>query len=140
MVIVEEYLDNQLAKKGKNLEYMNEDGKTNLEIAFDKFGSSIEINLKEVTSELSYRLTNSSEKMADSAEIIKNSIDKFDTSLDKFNNNVRDFSEFNHHLKTNIERMSVAFDDLTDNLKRHNDKSQIISLTDSINKLNEKVK
>jgi len=140
MVIAEEYLDNQLAKKGKNLETMNEDGKTNLEVAFDKFGSSIETNLKDVTSELSYRLTNSSVKMAESAEIIKDSIDKFDISLDKFNDNVRDFSEFNHHLKTNIERMSIAFEDLTENLKEHNDKSHILSLAESINKLNEKVK
>jgi len=140
MVIAEEYLDNQLAKKGKKLETMNEDGRTNLEVAFDKFGSSIETNLKDVTSELSYRLTNSSVKMAESAEIIKDSIDKFDISLDKFNDNVRDFSEFNHHLKTNIERMSVAFEDLTDNLKEQNNNKQIHVLTDSINKLNEKVK
>jgi hypothetical protein len=139
IVSVEEYLDNQLARKGKPLEFINEDGKTNLETAFDTFGNIIEVNLKEVTSELSYRLTNSSTKMAESAEIIKNSIDKFDLSLDKFNDNVRDFSEFNHHLKTNIERMSISFDDLTNSLKEQNNYKDIIQLKNSINKLIEKV-
>jgi hypothetical protein len=139
MVSAEEYLDNQLARRGKKLEAINENGKTNLEVAFDNFGSIIEVNLKEVTSELSYRLSTSSTKMAESAEIIKESIDKFDKSLDKFNDNVRDFSEFNHHLRTNIERMSVSFDDLTDSLKNQTNHNNIISLTRSINKLNEKV-
>jgi len=139
MVTAEEYLDNTLAKKGKTLESMNEDGKTHLEVAFEKFGSSIESNLQEVASEISYRLTTSSQKMVESAEIIKGSIDKFDVSLDKFNNNVRDFSEFNHHLKTNIERMSVAFDDLTDDIKAQNNHRHLESLTHSIKKLSEKV-
>lgn len=139
MVSAEEYLDNQLARKGKKLEAINENGKTNLEVAFDTFGSIIEVNLKEVTSELSYRLSTSSTKMVESAEIIKESIDKFDLSLDKFNDNVRDFSEFNHHLRTNIERMSVSFDDLTNSLRNQNNHNNIVNLTESINKLNEKV-
>jgi len=140
MVTAEEYLDNTLARKGKTLESMNEEGKTHLEVAFEKFGSSIESNLQEVTSEISYRLTTSSQKMSESAEIIKGSIDKFDISLDKFNENVRDFSEFNHHLKTNIERMSVAFDDLTDDIKKQNKHGDMQALTQSINRLSEKVK
>lgn len=139
MVTAEEYLDNTLAKKGKTLESMNEDGKTHLEVAFDKFGSSIETNLQEVTSEISYRLTTSSQKMTESAEIIKGSIDKFDLSLDKFNENVRDFSEFNHHLKTNIERMSIAFEDLTTDIKEQSNHRHIEALTNSIDKLSEKV-
>lgn len=139
MVTAEEYLDNTLAKKGKTLESLNDDGKTHLEVAFENFGSVIENNLQEVTSEISYRLTTSSQKMVESAEVIKTSIDKFDTSLDKFNENVRDFSEFNHHLKTNIERMSVSFDDLTANIKEQNNRKHIESLTNSINKLSEKV-
>lgn len=113
----EEYIDNTLSKKSRRLDDVNDNGKTNLEVSLDAFGDQIESNLKELTSEISYRLTHSSKEMYQSAEIIKDSIDKFDQSLDKFNSNVRDFSEFNHHLKTNIERMSVAFDDLTTDLK-----------------------
>lgn len=140
IVSAEEYLDNHLSKTRRRLGSGGAETKSNLEFAFEKFGSVIENNLKEVTSELSYKLTKSSNAMTDSADIIKSSIDKFDKSLDKFNDNVRDFSEFNHHLKTNIERMSVSFDDLTSDLKEQNSKKHMVLLTESIDKLSEKVK
>ena len=37
---------------------------------------------------------------------------RFEGSLQTFSDNTRDFGEFNHHLKDNIQRMSVAFSDL----------------------------
>ena len=42
---------------------------------------------------------------------------KFETALQTFNTNTRDFAEFNHHLRDNVQRMSLAFSDLTANLR-----------------------
>ncbi|MDD9943931.1 MAG: hypothetical protein OXU20_23010 [Myxococcales bacterium] len=39
-------------------------------------------------------------------------VTRFETSLHTFAGNTRDFGEFNHHLKDNIQRMSLAFSDL----------------------------
>jgi hypothetical protein len=44
-------------------------------------------------------------------------ISMFAASLETFSDNTRDLTEFNHHLKTNIERMNVSFADFTDTLK-----------------------
>jgi hypothetical protein len=140
MVASEEYLDNTLAKKSIELNEITEDGRTPLEISIEQFGKDIEASLKEITSELGYKLTtttNALEKASDSIEV---SIDKFDQALDRFSENTRDFSEFNHHLKTNIERMSVTFDDLTEDLKNNNKHEHILKLSDSIEKLSDKVK
>ncbi|MGM0378493.1 MAG: hypothetical protein ACQEQE_02000 [Bacillota bacterium] len=139
MVMSEEYLDNHLSTPQRRIRNKNYD-KSNVEIAFNNFGKKIEDNLNEITDAITHRLKKSSKGMIRSAESIEKSIDKFDNSLDKFNDNVRDFSEFNHHLKTNIERMSVAFDDLTEDLKEHNNHKSINSLTNSIEKLSQRVK
>jgi hypothetical protein len=42
---------------------------------------------------------------------------RFDASLQSFSASTRDFSEFNAHLKDNVQRMSLSFGDLNDALK-----------------------
>lgn len=41
----------------------------------------------------------------------------FEAALQTFAGNTRDFREFNHHLKDNIQRMSLGFGDLSETLK-----------------------
>jgi hypothetical protein len=50
-------------------------------------------------------------------EVMKN----FGTTCHTFNENVRDFSEFNHHLRNNIERMDVNFIRLVEVLREKSD-------------------
>ena len=45
-------------------------------------------------------------------------VERFHASLELFASNTRDFGEFNAHLKDNIQRMSLAFADMSDTLKR----------------------
>ena len=42
----------------------------------------------------------------------------FETALTQFASSSRDFREFNHHLKDNIQRMSLSFGDLSESLKQ----------------------
>lgn len=42
----------------------------------------------------------------------------FQQALTAFSTSTRDFHEFNHHLKDNIQRMSLSFGDLSETLKR----------------------
>ena len=44
---------------------------------------------------------------------LRDVVSRFEASLQMFADNTRDFHEFNHHLKDNIQRMSVSFADLT---------------------------
>ncbi|MDN5351441.1 MAG: hypothetical protein PWQ12_358 [Clostridiales bacterium] len=115
--VAEEYLDNVLGRKSTDLTYVDEDGRTPLEAAFEALGDRLSNNLQSVSEAMSYRLTVASNSMKDTAGVIEESLKHFDQSVQTFSQNTRDFSEFNHHLKSNIQRMSVAFDDLTENLK-----------------------
>ncbi len=42
---------------------------------------------------------------------------RFDSALHAFSTSTRDFTEFNAHLKDNVQRMSLSFGDLGDTLK-----------------------
>ena len=42
---------------------------------------------------------------------------RFDSALQAFSTSARDFSEFNAHLKDNVQRMSLSFGDLSDTIK-----------------------
>ena len=44
---------------------------------------------------------------------------RFETALQNFAANTRDFREFNAHLKDNVQRLSLAFGDLSETLKAH---------------------
>jgi hypothetical protein len=42
---------------------------------------------------------------------------RFESAMSSFSTNTRDFTEFNAHLKDNVQRMSVSFGDLSDTFK-----------------------
>jgi len=44
---------------------------------------------------------------------------RFESALQAFSTTTRDFREFNAHLKDNVQRLSLAFGDLSDTLKAH---------------------
>jgi len=113
----EEYLDNSLNISGEPSLIADKDGRTPLELSFETFNGTLKENFDELTSTLSYRLTTASKEMANTANSIQTSMVKFESALDSFSDNTRDFSEFNHHLKNNIQRMGVSFDDLTSDIK-----------------------
>jgi methyl-accepting chemotaxis protein len=45
-------------------------------------------------------------------------VGQFEAALTNFSSTTRDFREFNHHLKDNIQRMSLSFADLSEALKQ----------------------
>ena len=42
---------------------------------------------------------------------------KFDHALNMFSDNIRDFTEFNHHLRANIQRLNVGLDNFNDQIE-----------------------
>jgi ABC-type transporter Mla subunit MlaD len=57
--------------------------------------------------------------LADSLARLDGSVSRFDSALQTFATTTRDFREFNAHLKDNVQRLSLAFGDLSDTLKAH---------------------
>jgi hypothetical protein len=51
-------------------------------------------------------------------------VGQFETALSTFASSTRDFKEFNHHLKDNIQRMSLSFADLSEALKQATTRSR----------------
>lgn len=110
-VYAEEYLDHfSGSKRGSSRDMA-------VDLGLDQFGDKLEENLKDLTSALSYRLGTVASEMANTAESLNGSIVKFDESIQTFAENTRDFSEFNHDLRSNIQRMNVAFDDFSSQMK-----------------------
>jgi hypothetical protein len=50
---------------------------------------------------------------------LDSAVARFETALQNFAANTRDFREFNAHLKDNVQRLSLAFGDLSETLKAH---------------------
>lgn len=113
-VCAEEYLDHYAGRKrgGAGAAVAG-----TIDLGLDQFGDKLEENLKELTSALGYRLGTVATEMANTAESLNGSIVKFDNSVQMFTENTRDFSEFNHDLRTNIQRMNVSFDDFSSQMK-----------------------
>ena len=117
MSVIEEFLDNTIGEKNVDMTQVDDAGKTPLENAFESLGNQLAESMEEVSQAMSYRLTVATNNMKDTADSIEKSMHTFDGSIQQFSGNIRDFSEFNHHLKSNIQRMSVAFDDFTEQIK-----------------------
>jgi len=117
MSVIEEFLDNAIGEKNVDMTQVDDEGKTPLENAFESLGNQLAASMEEVSQAMSYRLTVATNNMKDTADSIEKSMRNFDGSIQQFSENIRDFSEFNHHLKSNIQRMSVAFDDFTEQIK-----------------------
>lgn len=118
MIEIEEYLDNTLAK-GIVIEERNSDLKLQMELieTLKEFNKSLESTMGDMSETISYRFEVAASGIEQFSSSLMKSVDKFDNSLNTFSENVRDFSEFNHHLKTNIQRMNVSFNDFTEELK-----------------------
>jgi len=69
------------------------------------------------------RLERTVATFAASVERLESAAERFESSLHAFSTSTRDFSEFNAHLKDNVQRMSLSFGDLTDALK-----TQVVAL------------
>ncbi len=112
MMAVEEYLDNHLGRRG----FAGADT-SGFERTIGSLSEEMTTSMQEITSALNYRLTVVSNDIATAAEAIDRAMDRFEGSLNTFADNTRDFSEFNHHLRSNIQRMSLTFEDFTEDLK-----------------------
>ncbi len=56
---------------------------------------------------------------SETAARLDSAVVRFETALQTFAANTRDFREFNAHLKDNVQRLSLAFGDLSETLKAH---------------------
>lgn len=120
MVQIEAYLDNNVALEiSKNQENEHEIFNKALADTFKNLGNQIENSFQYVIDEFSKNLSGATSEIGLSSKALLESIHLFDKSLEKFIENTRDFSEFNYHLRTNIERMNVSFADLTEDLKEY---------------------
>lgn len=141
MTAVEEYLDNTLSSGDAeaSTSYRPIQSTMGLESA----SGSAEV--ERLISSLGSQLTNVASSIEFSSKSLASSIDKFDNSLNLFAENTRDFSEFNHHLKTNIQRMNVSFSDLADNISGNskditNGYKNLEQLSYSIERLSERIR
>ncbi|MBN2260435.1 MAG: hypothetical protein JW702_07810 [Clostridiales bacterium] len=110
LISIEEYLDNNLNVRGE---------KSAFEASIVVLADAMERNFLQLTEVIKEQLHVSTEGLIQTADSFKGSMESFDHSLNQFSENIRDFSEFNYHLKTNIQRMNVSFDDLTTGLKEN---------------------
>ncbi|RKD26545.1 MotA/TolQ/ExbB proton channel family protein [Caminicella sporogenes DSM 14501] len=145
MIEIEEYLDNVLSNSIDKGE-IKSDSLQGVQMAFsvEEFTTKLENAIKEITDVLSYRFASATGNIEEFSSSLLKSVEKFDDSLKTFAENTRDFSEFNYHLKNNIQRMSICFDDFTEDLKKNinnmsNISSQVERLSKSIDNLTEKI-
>ena len=116
-VALEEYLDNHLMVSKNGLGAVDAEGNTALSLSFDRFNDSLTQSLRTVTEEISEKLSESTGDLVLTAESVKSSVVKFDHALNLFSDNIRDFTEFNHHLRANIQRLSVGLDNFNDKIE-----------------------
>jgi len=122
MVEIEEFLDNGLGRvliKRPETEMMKANER--MQAAIDGFGEKVERSFKDLAGEVGYRLLTATDGIGQSAESLYGAVDKFEKALQGFSENTRDFSEFNYHLKNNIQRMSLSFSDFSDDIKKNAD-------------------
>lgn len=111
IVSLEDYMDNVLAPTLKSNRVDN-----NQEIIKMMEGALGKHSLIVANS-----IADSSKLLMDTTTWLNDIMQKFGVTCDSFNSNVRDFSEFNHHLRNNIERMDVNFIKLVEVLKERSD-------------------
>jgi hypothetical protein len=58
-------------------------------------------------------------EFSEAISALQQSVGHFDSALQNFASTTRDFREFNHHLKDNVQRMSLSFSDLSTTLNHH---------------------
>ena len=118
LVEVESYLDNVVAKDYSTR--MQEEYQMlaqAVQQVFDRYGDQLSNDLINLAQDSTIQLTKTTNELKTSSQALMQAITMFAASLETFSVNTRDLTEFNHHLKTNIERMNVSFADFTDTLK-----------------------
>lgn len=117
MVQLEDYLDNVVEQEllQKKESELSRIGKA-IETSFDGFSSKVEGILQSTVLDFSDKLAMASNNIEKSSNCLEDTITKFENALNVFSNNTRDFSEFNHNLRGNIERMDVGFINLSESL------------------------
>lgn len=116
---LEEYLDNNLMLSNNGLGPIDSEGNTALSLSFDKFNETLTSSLRQVAEDIASQLGQATGDMVLTAESVKSSVVRFDHSLNQFSDNIRDFTEFNHHLRSNIQRLSVGFENFSDDMDKH---------------------
>ncbi len=117
MVVAEEYLDHHIGKGQKRELSDGFAGATFMH-------PSIEITekgMKEMTNTVAIHLEKVALEISNTTAALNGSIARFEKSIQYFSENTRNFAEFNHELRTNIQRMNVTFDDFTSNIKNSTD-------------------
>ncbi len=119
IVSVEDYLDNVIAKQFAE-EKFNEYDKLihSMEQVFRQFGSNIMVTMDEVVRSSAENMDNSVQAIDVLSAGLQQSVASFQRSIDKFGENNRDLSEFNYHLRENVQRMGVVFSDLSEVMKK----------------------
>ncbi len=121
MVKIEEYLDNKVAPEFKRNDLDKYAMITNnLRATFEKFGGNIEGSLKYVFESSGEDLAAATKEIQNSSLSLLRTVQLFDESLKRFGQNARDFSEFNHDLRTNIQRMNISFSDFLEGMDKKN--------------------
>lgn len=118
MVQIEEYLDNYVAQVAK-VNQLNEYEKIveALEQTFKDFGRQLVGDYRKTSEKIAANLAAATSGVEHASLQLSDGIQKFDNSLVNFSENTRDFSEFNYQLRTNIDRLNIAFADFTEVLK-----------------------
>ncbi len=119
MAQIEEYLDNRLFKEVREDYAKYNTIQTGDGSAIQNVSGIDAQSLKVLTNALVNRLYGVTGELANSAESINQSVRSFENALQVFSESARDFKEFNHHLKDNIQRMSLTFSDFTQEMN-HN--------------------
>lgn len=109
LVSLEDFLDNVLSPR---LKTQNIDDNTQLVKAIGTI-------MKDHAQAVAQTLDSSSKMLEDTVIWLNTTIKEFGNTCSTFNENVRDFSEFNHNLRNNIERMDVNFMKLIEFLREN---------------------
>jgi hypothetical protein len=116
MLEVEEYLDNVVA-----LEYVNYAENNSLELSVNKLfnglSEQVETNYKNVLDKSISGLIEVVKMMDGNQQSFNKSLMCFQKTVDQFSDNTRDFTEFNYHLRNNVDRMNIALTDFTEKIE-----------------------
>ncbi|MET0344263.1 MAG: hypothetical protein ABW252_24825 [Polyangiales bacterium] len=111
MVQIESYLDNALLPQVRGV--ADERGALQGGLQGGMAGADVRVAAASST-----RLEGAVHGFSDSVARLEHAVQSFESALGQFASSSRDFREFNHHLKDNIQRMSLSFGDLSESLKQ----------------------
>ena len=116
--MLELWLDHDVAAKTPT-QYASDDATIvkQLQGELRAHAEAVRTALGDCTREMAGTLGGTTAFMQDAINSSAEQMERFSRTVARFNDNVRDFSEFNHHLRNNIERMDVNFIRLTESMR-----------------------